>query len=310
MENIYDVIIIGGGPAGLTAAIYSARRALKTLVLSTDIGGQISKSTAVENYPGIDLISGMDLSMAFFNQAKKFGAEIHFEEVKSIKNEKEVFEVKTLSKTHFCKSIILAFGKKPRELAVNGEEELKGKGVTYCATCDAPFFKDKTVAVVGGGNSAIDAAILSANYASKVYLLHRGPEFRAEQILIDKIMKIPKIEILMETEIKSINGKEKVESISLSNNKVIEVDGVIVEVGFTVDRSLIADLVKIDDKNQVVTDSLQRTSVPGIFAAGDLTETPYKQVVISAGEAAKAALACFDYIQKSEGKKGIIADWH
>jgi len=310
MNEIYDVIIIGGGPAGLTAAIYSARRALKTLVLSTDIGGQISKTTEVENYPGIDLISGMNLAMAFFNQAKKFGAKVHFEEVKSVRKDKGAFEVKTVLKTYSAKSVILAFGKKPRELGVPGEEEFKGKGVTYCATCDAPFFKDKNVAVVGGGNSAIDAAILAASYAKKLYLLHRGAEFRAEQILVDKISKIPAIEVMMETEISSINGDKKVETVILSNNKTLKVDGVIVEVGFSVDRTLIDGLVKIDDKNQVVIDSLQRTSVPGIFAAGDLTETPYKQVVVSAGEAAKAALACFDYIQKLEGKKGIIADWH
>ncbi len=309
-KELYDVIIIGGGPAGLTAAIYAARRALKTLVLSSDIGGQISKSSSVENYPGIDQTNGINLAMSFFKQAKKFGAKILFEEVKKITPEKEIFSVATNANAYSTRSVILASGKKPRQLGVPGEEEFLGKGVTYCATCDAPFFKDKNVVVAGGGNSALDAALLCTSFAKQVYLIHRSPEFRAEQIMIDKIKGNKKICVLLSSEIREIRGESKVESIILSNDQKIDTDGVIIEVGFMVDRSILEGLVETDNLGQIITGTTQTTSAPGIFAAGDITQTPYKQVVISAGEGAKAALAAFDYVQKLSGKKGIVADWH
>jgi len=308
-DQIFDVIIIGGGPAGLSAATYATRRSLKTLVLTSDIGGQISKSSHVENYPGYEGITGINLAMAFYNQAKKFGAAITFEEAKEIIKKDNLFEVKTHLKSYQCRALILAFGKKPRELGIPSEKEFRGKGVTYCATCDAPFFKDKTVIVVGGGNSALDAALLSATYSKKVYLIHRS-QFRAEQILLDKVNQLKNITVMTETEIKEIIGHDKVESVMLSNGEKIETDGIIVEIGFVVDRSLITGFLETDEKGQVITNEMQETSVTGVFAAGDLTTTPYKQVVIAAGEGAKAALACFDFIQKHSGKKGILADWH
>lgn len=308
---MYDVIIIGGGPAGLTAGLYASRRALKTLILTKDIGGQISKTNQVENYPAIDHIGGLDLGMSMYNQAIKFGAEIKFEEAKELlPAEDEIFTVKSSSNTYQSKTIILCSGKKPRELGIPGEEKLKGKGVTYCATCDAPFFKDKIVAVAGGGNSALDAALLMSKYAQKVYLVHRRNEFRGEEILIDKVKAEPKIELVLEVEIEEILGESKVEGIKISNGQTIACDGIIVEIGYIVDRSLVEKLLKLDDQNQIIVTGDQETSVPGIFAAGDITPTKYKQVVISAGEGAKAALASFDYIQRKLGKKGIAADWH
>lgn len=308
---MYDVIIIGGGPAGMTAGIYSSRRGLKTLIISSDIGGQITKTSEVENYPGFDLVTGIDLANNFFIQAKKFGCEFDFTSVKEIKEEKPSgFSIITPTKTYEAKSIILAFGKKPRELSVPGEEEFKGRGVSYCATCDAPFFKGKDVAVVGGGNSALNAAIITSKVANQVYLIHRRDQFSAEAALIEKITQTKNIKTILNNEVTEITGEKRVSEITLKNDKKIKVDGVLVEVGFVIDRGLIKDFVKLDKLNQVVVNNLQETSKPGIFAAGDLTQTPYKQVVIAAGEGAKAALSCFDYLQQKEGKRGIKADWH
>lgn len=307
--KIYDVIIIGGGPAGLTAGLYCSRRGLKTLIITKDIGGQITRTGEIENYPGFEKISGAELAKKLFDQAKKFGTEIIFDEVKEISKEAP-FQLKTIRDSFQTKTIILAFGKKPRELEVPGEEEFKGRGVTYCATCDAPFFKDKIVCVVGGGNSALEATIVSANVAKQVNLIYRGTEFRAEEALQDNVKKLKNVNILMNEEVTEIIGSDKVSKVKLKSNKTLETDGVIVEIGFIIDRSLIQDIVEMDTNNQVIIDDKQMTSVEGIFAAGDLTQTPVKQIVVSAGEGAKAALSCFDYIQKLSGKKGILADWH
>lgn len=307
---MYDVVIIGGGPAGLTSALYCARRGMKTLVLSKDIGGQITRTNEIENYPGIDHITGVELGMNIFNQAKKFGAEISFDEVKNIIKNDGFFSLSTSKNKIETRSIILAFGKKPRELTVPGEEELKGKGVSYCATCDAPFFKDKKVVIVGGGNSALDAALIAGRVATNVYLVHRNPVFTGEELLIKKVEDAKNIETIMNDEVTEIQGKDRVEKIILKSGREIEADGIIVEIGFIIDRSLVKELVALDKSNQVEINTIQQTSVPGIFAAGDLTATPYKQIIIAAAEGAKAALSAFDYVQKLSGKKGIIADWH
>ena len=305
---MYDTIIIGGGPAGLTAAIYASRRSLKTLVLTRDIGGQAAMTFDIENYPGLIHTTGPNLAKTMKDQAEAFRAEIKFEEVIKIITKDKSFEVATVSASYQSKTVIIASGKKPRELGVAGEKEFTGKGVTYCATCDAPFFKNKTVVVVGGGNSALDAAILCAEIAEKVYIVHRS-ELSGEQVMIDKIKSNPKVEIILPDEIESILGENTVKSVKLKSGRDITTDGVIIEVGYIIDPSLFSDLVKVNEQKQIETDVSQNTSVPGIFAAGDLTIAPYKQIVIASGEGAKAALSAYDYIMKLEGKKGIIADW-
>jgi len=184
---MHEIVIIGGGPAGLSAAIYAARRGLKAIVISQDIGGQITKTNEIENYPGVGIITGADLAKKLYDQARQFGAEFLFDEVKSIKKVGDNFKIKTIGKEIESKSIILCIGKKPRELGVPGEEKLKGHGVSYCATCDAPFFRDKIVAVVGDGNSAIYSAIASAKVAKHVFILSKREDLHAEQALIEKI---------------------------------------------------------------------------------------------------------------------------
>lgn len=304
----YDTIIIGGGPAGLTAAIYASRRSLKTLILTRDIGGQAAKTFDIENFPGIVHTTGPALAKTMKEQAETFGAEIKYEEVKNITQTGDNFNIETTSEKYQTRTIIISSGKKPQGLGVPGEEEFKGRGVSYCATCDAPFFRDKTVVVVGGSNSALDAAAYCSEIAKKVYLIHRS-EFSGEQIRIDQVKKNKKIEIYLPDEIASIVGEGTVKSVKLKSGKEIETDGVIIEVGYTIDSTLFSGLVKINEKKQIVTDLAQNTSIPGVFAAGDLTEAPYKQIVIAAGEGAKAALSAYDYIMKLEGKKGILGDW-
>jgi thioredoxin reductase len=281
---------------------------MKALLLTRDIGGQAAKTFDIENYPGIIHTTGPELANTMKKQAETFGAEIKYEEVKSVEISNEEHSVKTTKETYQAKAIIIASGKKPREIGVPGEEEFKGRGVTYCATCDAPFFRNKTVVVAGGGNSAMDAAILCSEIAKKVYIIHRS-EFSGEQVMIDKVREIGNIEILLKDEIASIQGETVVKSVKLKSGREIETDGVMVEIGYTIDSSLFADIVKMNEKNQIITDQSQNTSQEGVFAAGDLTVSPYKQIVISAGEGAKAALSAYDYIMKKEGKKGVIGDW-
>lgn len=307
---MYDVIIIGGGPAGLSAAIYTSRRALNTLVISRDIGGQIAKTLNIENYPGIESISGAELANRQKSQAERFGAKIIFEETTKIDKSEDKFLVQTLRNKYEAKAIILASGKKPRELEVPGENKFKGRGVSYCATCDVLFFKNKILAIAGGGNSALDAALLASKYCQKVYLIHRRDSFSGEQVLIDSVNSTKNIEIMFNSQIKEIKGDKTVKSIILADNKEVSLDGIIVEIGFIVDHFLVEGLIDLDDKKQVIINNIQETSVPGIFAAGDLTQTPYKQAIISAGEGAKAGLSCYDYLQKKQGKKGIVSDWH
>ncbi len=304
----YDIIIIGGGPAGLTAALYAGRRSLKALILTKDIGGQAAKTFDIENYPGIPHTTGPDLSMTMKKQAESFGADLRYEEAADIKKTADGFIVKANSSEYHGKALILASGKKPRELKVKGEDKFKGRGVSYCATCDAPFFRNKNVVIVGGGNSAVDAAILCGGLAKKVYIVHRS-QFTAESVMLEKVKAMTNVEMISPDEVAEIRGEQTVKSVILKSGKEIETDGVIVEVGYVVDTSLFKGLVDINEKNQVKTDITQATSMEGIFAAGDLTNSPYKQIVISAGEGAKAALSAYDYIQKIEGKRGIIADW-
>lgn len=306
----YDVIIVGGGPAGLTAGIYTGRRLLKTLIVSKDIGGQITRTDKIENYPGFEDITGVELAKKFFNQAKKFGAEFKFDEAKKITKITDGFSVDIGKDKVKTRAIILAFGKKPRELGVPGEDRLKGSGVSYCATCDAPFFKKKILTIVGGGNSALEAALYSAGIASKVYLVYRGAELRGEQIMQKKIEEHPNIEVIRNEEIIEIKGDKFVEEAVLKSGKKLKTDGIIIEIGYVIDRTLAEGLVKMDPKNQIIADGFQETSAAGIFAAGDLTQTAAKQIVVAAGEGAKAALSCFDYLQKADGKRGILADWH
>ncbi|MFA6272611.1 MAG: thioredoxin-disulfide reductase [Patescibacteria group bacterium] len=309
----YDCIIIGAGAAGLTAAIYAARRTLKTVVLTKDLGGQASIAGLVENYPGLGKETGLNIMERFRKQAEEYGAEIVYREVSQIEKTDDQFLVRTADDEFYGKVIILAFGLTPRDLNVPGESEFKNKGVSYCSTCDGPLFKNKTVVVVGGGNSALDSAELLSKIAKQVYLIHRGDEFRGEKIILEKLKERDNVLMLMNTEIAEITGENTVSAIQVKNNqtneaKEIKCDGVFVEVGYIAKTGIVKDLVERNERNQIKINSNCETSYPGVFAAGDVTDITYKQIVISAGEGAKAALQAYKFLQHKAGKTAGV-DW-
>lgn len=300
-ENIYDVIIVGAGPSGLAAAIYTTRRSLKTLLLSKDLGGQAAMTDNIENYPGFEKTGGLELMQKFQAQAMKFGTEFLFEEVEALNKEGEIFSLTTSKgRTVQARVVILAFGLTPKNLNVPGEKQLIGRGVAYCATCDGPLYKGKDVVVVGGGNSALDAAEFMSKIANKVYLLHRRDIFRGEQILINKVTSTANIEIIYNAESKEVKGEQKVEALVYEQEgtlKELKVDGVFVEIGHMAKTDWTAELVDLTERKEIKISRDCETKTPGLFAAGDITDISYKQAVISAGEGAKAGLQAYKFLQ-------------
>lgn len=317
MPKAYDVIIVGAGAAGLSASIYTSRRALSTLIISQDIGGQAATTAEVENYPGVGFVAGPDLMQKFLSQAQEFGAELLMGEVTKVEQgADDTFTVHTTSDTFQSRAVILAFGLSHRHLDVPGEHEFIGKGVSYCATCDAPLYKEKHVVVVGGGSSALDAALLLAKYNNTVTLVHRTPEFTGEPILVERVNNEPKISVKLSAAVQEIKGSSHVESVVIGpvdgepgKGETLSADGVFVEIGFRVKPDIIKDLVELDARNQIVISRDNETSVPGIFAAGDVTTISYKQIVISAGEGAKAALQTYKYLLTKRGSRPLRTDW-
>lgn len=317
--QLYDIIIVGAGPAGMSAAIYTSRRALSTLVISKDIGGQAAATDIIENYPGYELINGFELMQKFMTQAKKTGAEFKSGEVMSIiKNSDDTYTVKTLIEEYQAKCIILGFGLTPRDLGVPGEKELMYKGITHCATCDGPLFKGKDVVIVGGGNSALEAVEYMSKIANKIYGVVRGDKYKGEQITIDKIGSYSNVEIMYNAAISEIKGTGKVESVIIGSTiegattepREIITQGVIVEIGYIAKTGWVADLVKLNERKEIITDRDNMTSDPGVFACGDVSDITYKQAVISAGEGAKAALQAAKYLASKSGKNVLLGtDW-
>ena len=307
----YDVVIVGGGPAGLTAAIYAARSMLKTVVISKDFGGQVLDAHLVENYPGFEEIKGSTLMEKFRRHAEKFGAELVEGEVISISKGKLGFLVATSSGNVVSKTVIYAAGSVHRKLGVPGEKELLGKGVSYCAICDAALFRDKVVAVVGGGNTAFMDAELLTEYVKKVYIIHRRTEFRAEPIYVERLKKNPKVEFVVPFVVTRIEGKDKVEYLVLKNRETGEettlpVDGVFIDIGMEPQTSLVKPLgVRLDEKGYIIVNDDMSTNIEGFFAAGDVTTAcnGVHQIVTAAAQGAVAALSAYEYIKKLEGEK-------
>jgi len=303
---IYDTIIVGAGPAGFTAAIFATRREMKTLIIGREIGGQVVWAGEIENYPGFQTIKNYEFIEKIKEQALSFGAELKEDEAKIIeKLEDGNFKVITNKEEFLTKSIILVLGLSPRRLAVPGEIEFSGKGVSYCANCDGPLYRGKTVVVIGGGNAAFDAAEVLSKIASKVYLLHRNKEFRAFDSLISDVMNRENIEILKDSKIKEIIGDKKVEKIiytdDTSTEKEIMVDGVFIEIGRLANTDLAIDFVDRDEKMQLVVNNRMETKTPGIFAAGDVTSaSEFKQITVAQGQATIAALAAYQYLQSKD----------
>lgn len=306
---MYDTIIIGAGPAGVAAAIYAVRREMKTLIIGKEFGGQIVWSGEIGNYPGFKSINNLDLIARLDEHLKSLKVEIKTGEIKVIeKNSDGNFILHTNKESFQARTVIIAMGLEPRRLALAGEEKFNGKGVSYCANCDGPLFRNKTVAVIGGGNSALDAAEVMSKIASKVYLIHRNENFKAFDVLVDEVKTRKNIEMMLNCEIKEISGSNKVEKVRVFNNKTNEtkeltLDGIFIEIGRIAHTDLLADLVKRDEWNQIVVDEKCRTSQPGIFAAGDVTPVEFKQISIAVGQGTIAALAAYQYLQLKQGKK-------
>jgi thioredoxin-disulfide reductase len=309
---IYELAVIGAGPGGLTAALYGARQGLKTVVIATREGGQLLKTPLMENYPGFDKISGEELVKKIEKQVKKYPVNFIWQEAKEIKKSKETFQIKIAdSQTIKSKTVILAFGKKPRKLNIPGEKRLTGRGVSYCAICDMPFFTGKRVAIIGGGNSAIHAVLTAERIAQKIYLIHRRDKFRAEKALLknlDRIKKKGKLKIVTFSEVIELLGKEKLEKIRLINNqtkkeRVIPVAGVFFEIGSLINTKLVKNLVDFNQQEELKTNLKGETKTPGLFVAGDLNAETSDQAIIAAGQGANAALGAYQYLKGTEGEK-------
>jgi thioredoxin reductase (NADPH) len=302
--NRADLIIVGGGPAGLTSAIYSARALIDTIVIEKMLpGGQPILTTFIENYPGFpDGISGPEFAERLEAQARRFGAKIIASQpVVEVSKVEDGFEVKTEGDSFWGRAVIIATGTSPRKLGVPGEDTFTGRGVSYCAVCDGAFYKDKVVAVVGGGDSAIVEAIYLTRFASKVYVVHRRNQLRAERILQERAFSNPKISFIWDTVVQSIEGEKKVELLRLKNVKTGEIseiytDGVFIYIGSIPNSSMVKGLVELDENGFIITDNLMRTSVPGIFAAGDVRNTTFRQLATAVGDGAIAANTAEKYL--------------
>lgn len=303
MENIYDLAILGAGPAGICAAIYATRAKLNTIWLDKKFvqGGQIVDTYEVDNYPGLPGITGLDLGEAMAGHAAKLGMKPQRETVRSIEAEQGIKVIRTKKNEYRARAVIIACGATHRHLGIPGEEELSGMGVSYCATCDAAFFQDRTVVVVGGGNVAVEDAILLSRTCKKVYLVHRRDELRAEKILQESLFACKNVELIWDSIPLSIEGTDKVEALKIRNKKTqeesfIETDGVFIAVGIVPGTEKFKDLVKLDEAGYIVAGEDGITSEPGIFAAGDIRTKNLRQVVTAVADGANAVASAQRYL--------------
>ena len=303
MENIYDLAILGAGPAGICAAIYATRAKLNTIWLDKKFvqGGQIVDTYEVDNYPGLPGITGLDLGEAMAGHAEKLGMKPQRETVRSIEAEQGIKVIRTKKNESRARAVIIACGATHRHLGIPGEEELSGMGVSYCATCDAAFFQDRTVVVVGGGNVAVEDAILLSRTCKKVYLVHRRDELRAEKILQESLFACKNVKLIWDSIPLSIEGTDKVEALKIQNKKTqeesfIETDGVFIAVGIVPGTEKFKDLVKLDEAGYIVAGEDGITSEPGIFAAGDIRTKNLRQVVTAVADGANAVASAQRYL--------------
>lgn len=301
MEKVYDILIIGGGPAGLNAALYSKRKGLDVGIISYDLGGQVMDTSSVENYLGFPSISGEGLMKKFIDHVNILNVPyLEYVHVKDIKKS-DLIEIHLEDGNTFkSKSIIIATGSKPRKIGIPGELEYSNKGVCYCAICDGPLFADEEVVVAGGGNSAVEAAIDLSKIAKKVTLVHRS-NFRADKILVDQLLTLDNVQIKLETQILEVIGDKFMKGLivkdKLENKEyTIEAAGLFVEIGYLPNSDHFKNILALNSKGEIIVDKYGRTNIDGIFAAGDVTDTPYKQIIMSAGDGAKCALSANEYI--------------
>lgn len=304
--QVHDLIIIGGGPAGLAAAIYAGRDKLDVLVVERAImGGMITESERVDNYPGFpEGITGLDLTARMWEQAQKYGAQDMNAEVTAIEVKgKHDIRLTTTEGELTARAVILAGGSNKEKLGAPGEKDFTGRGVAYCATCDAPFYKEKVVAVVGGGNAALYEALHLAKFAQKVYIIHRRDAFRATPVVAERAQKEPKIEVIWNSVVEQVAGSQFVERVRLKNvatgeTRELPLDGVFIAIGLKPNTAYLQGVVQLDERGMVVVDDLMQTSVPGIFAAGDIRQNSIKQTIAAAGDGAIAALSAKRWLEE------------
>ena len=303
---MYDLIIIGAGPAGITAAVYAARQKLNFCVISNDIGGQTAVTGTIENYTGYHFISGPELSMKFEDHIEQFGIDVKMpEKVSSVAKGTHGFIVQTDNEKYEARTVLVSSGKVPRTLNIPGEQEFKHRGLTYCAVCDGPLFGDKDVAVIGGANAALDAALQMMKIASKVYLITNNSELHGEKIRIDRVKTAKNIEIIYAASTTEVVGDTFVDGIIISQDgskRNIPLEGVFVEIGWDPSCKFI-DFIEKNEYGEIIVNNRCETNIPGVFAAGDVTNVPEKQIIIAAGEGAKAALGVAHYLSVN------IAEW-
>ncbi len=303
----YDVIIIGGGPAGVAASIYTARGLLKTLVIEkTAVGGQIVLSDVIENYPGFTKpLNPTDLLNDMQKQAENFGVKFEFDEVKEIIKKDDGFLIKTDWDEYEARGIIIAVGSSAKRTGVPGEEKFIGKGVAFCATCDAPFFKDKDIAIIGAGNSGIQEGLFALNFVRSIKYIEFLPKINAEKILQERIKEKDNVEFFLNTQLMEIVGDNKIEGIRIKNResgeeKFIKVDGVFLFVGNAPNTNFLKGFIELDERGYIITDYTKKTSVEGVYAAGDSVKNEYSQVVIAAGSGVTAAMSLISYLENKK----------
>jgi len=301
MAKIYELIIIGAGPAGVTAAVYAARKRMDYTVLTVDIGGQAALSSDIENYTGYQFITGVELTAKFEEHIKKYGIDVRENEaVEEFERENNIIRVRTAKGTYTAKAAIIASGKRSRELGAPGEKEFKNKGVTYCVTCDGPLFAGKEVAIVGGGNSALDAALQLTKIAKSIHMINITPELGGDTVMRKKVTESGNVTIMNNSQVTAVLGDAFVSGIKVkdsSGEKEIPVQGIFVEIGLIPNSDFIKGIEK-NKQGEIKVNCHNETSIPGVFAAGDVTDVPEKQIIIAAGEGAKAALTVFRYLAK------------
>jgi len=309
----FEIVIVGAGPAGLSAGIYVARQNVSCLIISKDLGGQMNLIPRLENYPGAIMTSGQILAKTLETQYLSFKGEIVYDTIEKIDESEGGFKIKTTRSEYATKSVVLAPGKVPTMLGLENESEYFNKGVHYCTKCDAPFYQGRITASVGVGSYLVESGLLLSRMASKMYLILKGSKLAGDKDLVATLENNKNIEIIIQSSVKSISGDSALQQITLVDStgaeKVLDVDALFIELGLKINLDYVKHLVKINTKGEIEIESGGMTSNPAIFAAGDATTIPYKQIIVACGDGSNAGLSAFNYLEKLKGKPGIRADW-